>query len=169
MEVGLSMSDFDSYDFSKERPVNKYLEERMRDEQKLIAAIQQNEEKILLLHEKANSKFCLDRIYRYYHHSFKLYSLQEVTNEIFQLIEELNPNPRRMNKDFLDIIFEGTNHEFVIEDNNRWNLKARPIVEAFFHAKHILEMIVRYGLEAEDKERSGNSFWFTVLYIYNLR
>jgi len=111
-----------------------------------------------------------DPIYRYYHHSFKVYHVQYLTAEIVKLLEELRPEPNEpLNSLFMAIIGEGTNKTWNHEHNQAWSYHTRPMVEAFFHARHVLEMMAKYGKELDEPPQMLPSGWATVLYIYNLR
>ncbi len=112
-----------------------------------------------------------DGIYRYYHHSFKVfYNVQPMTLEIVEALKALAPG-RDLNPMFLRIVEEGTGKEFSKDFNEieRWQKEGRPVVEAFFHAKFFLEMAVKYGKELEYPPRSMPSGWAAFLYLYNLR
>ena len=109
-----------------------------------------------------------DGIYRFYHHSFKVYSLQATTSAIVAALELLAPN-RKLNEVFLEIVRDGTGKTFEREHNQRWLEVTRPIVEAFFHARYFLEMAVRYGTKLEQPPRLLLSGWAAFLYLYNLR
>jgi hypothetical protein len=88
-----------------------------------------------------------DGIYRYYHHSYKVFRLQDLTTEIVEALEAIAPG-RSLNPKFVEIVRHGTGKTFSIEDNRRWSEVTRPIVEAFFHARFFLQMAVRYGHES---------------------
>ena len=45
------------------------------------------------------------------------------------------------------IVSHGTGKKFVLDHNNRW-LRESPLVEAFFHARYMLEMAVKYRWDA---------------------
>lgn len=109
-----------------------------------------------------------DAIYRFYHHSFKVYSLQETTSAIVAALQSLAPD-RKLNESFLDIVRDGTGKTFEREHNRRWLEVTRPIVEAFFHARYFLEMAVRYGKELKQPPRQLPSGWAAFLHLYNLR
>jgi hypothetical protein len=109
-----------------------------------------------------------DGIYRFYHHSFKVYSLQETTSAIVAALLSLTPE-RSLNESFMQIVRDGTGKKFEREYNRRWPEVTRPIVEAFFHAKYFLEMAVRCGNELKDPPRQLPSGWAAFLYLYNLR
>lgn len=107
-------------------------------------------------------------LYRFYHHSFKVYPLQETTSAIVAALRALAPE-RPLNESFLAIVKEGTGKTFQPEHNRRWLEVTRPIVEAFFHARYFLETAVRYGTQLPQPARQLPSGWAAFLYLYNLR
>ena len=109
-----------------------------------------------------------DPIYRFYHHSFKVYSLQDQTTKIVKALQGLAPQIP-LNEQFLRIGAEGTGKIFQPEDNRNWEEVTRPILEAFFHAHYFLEMAVKYGRELKVPPQTLPSGWAAVLYLYNLR
>jgi hypothetical protein len=109
-----------------------------------------------------------DPIYRFYHQSFKAYQLQTRTLGIVEKLQALAPD-RPLNQWFEQIIREGTGKTFAMEDNKNWLCGARPILEAFFHARYFLEMAVKYGREMEYPPRTMPSGWAALLYLYDLR
>ena len=109
-----------------------------------------------------------DPIYRFYHQSFKVYSLQKKTLNIVTDLQALLPGAT-LNDWFVQIIKEGTGKTFVSEDNQNWLAVTRPIIEAFFHARYFLEMAVKYGRELDFPPRLLPSGWASFLYLYNLR
>ena len=109
-----------------------------------------------------------DPVYRLYHHSFKVYSLQETTAAIVAALQSLAPE-RTLNESFMAIVRDGTGKTFEREHNRRWLEVTRPIVEAFFHARYFLEMAARYGKQLKHPPRQLPSGWAAFLYLYNLR
>lgn len=112
-----------------------------------------------------------DPFYRFYHQSFKIYYLQKTTEKILELfrkigkaagIEDLNPQ-------FLDIITEGTGKTFDTSHNLEWSKHTRPILEAFFHAREMLNFCSKYGKSLSEAPNCLPSGWAAVLYLYNLR
>ena len=108
-----------------------------------------------------------DPIYRFYHHSFKVYSLQKQTKTIVDLLQKLSPESE-LNSWFLEIVEDGTGKEFRLEDNKQWSAVTRPILEAFFHARFFLEMGLRYG-SLESPPQILPSGYAALLYLYGLR
>jgi hypothetical protein len=109
-----------------------------------------------------------DCFYRFYHQSFKVYGLQKMTEEIVGVLTKLLPETP-LNADFSRIIQEGTGKKFDISHNQRWHEETRPILEAYFHAKTMLKLAIKYAKELETPPDILPSGWGTILYLYNLR
>jgi hypothetical protein len=109
-----------------------------------------------------------DGIYRLYHQSWKVYRLQGATTDMVEQLRALLPE-RPLNEWFLRIVSEGTGKEFEREHNARWLEVTRPIVEAFLHAKFMLEMAVKYGKTLEAPPCRLPNGWAAILYLYDLR
>jgi hypothetical protein len=108
-----------------------------------------------------------DPIYRFYHQSYKVFSLQSRTEQIVNTLAGLLPG-RPLNGRFLQIIGEGTGKKFSPAMNPAWEHHTRPILEAFFHARFFLEMAVRYA-DLPAPPNPLPSGWATLLYLYELR
>jgi hypothetical protein len=109
-----------------------------------------------------------DGIYRFYHHSYKVYGLQKFTSRILSTLRGLVPG-RPLNHDFEAIIKDGTNRAFEISHNRDWIRQTRPIIEAYFHAKYMLDMAIKYGQNMEAAPSLLPSGWAALLYLYNMR
>ena|ERR1700719_1825639 len=109
-----------------------------------------------------------DAIYRFYHHSFKVYSVQRTTEAIVRALETLRPG-KPLNDEFMEIVRNGTGKTFSSEVNRDWTRSTRPLIEAFFHARFFLEMVVKYGRAFDEPPTTLPSGWAAVLYLYNLR
>ncbi len=109
-----------------------------------------------------------DAFYRFYHQSFKVYHLQADTTEIVAALRALAPE-RSLHTSFEQIVREGTGKVFQNEHNQRWLLETRPILEAFFHARTMLELAIKYGRELDSAPVSMPSGWAALLYLYNSR
>ena len=111
-----------------------------------------------------------DGIYRFYHQSFKVYGLQNCTLGavgIFQSIAEATEN--RLCDWFEQIVADGTGKTFEPEHNQNWPEHTRPIVEAFFHARYFLEIMIKYGHEMESPPEMLPFGWAAILELYNQR
>lgn len=109
-----------------------------------------------------------DAIYRFYHHSFKVYGLQQQTQVIVDGLQALAPH-LPVNESLRTIVAEGTGKKWLPEHNERWLAETRPLVEAFFHARYFLEMACRYGRVLAEPPEVLPSGWAAFLYFYNLR
>jgi len=137
----------------------------------LLAAIKARLPELERLLEEVSSHWGYeDPVYRFYHQSFKVYGLQHTTMRIVNALRDLAPEGQQLCKEFEEIIKEGAGgEEFQPEHNKNWTHYTRPIVEAFFHAKFFLEMIVKYGREMEEAPDMLPSGWAAVLCLYDFR
>ncbi len=151
---------------------NPFLQARHDNNQALLTMLKAHLPELeKLLKEISGHWTYEDGIYRYYHHSFKVFDrLQPLALEIVAALKTLAPN-RELNPMFMRIVSEGTGKEWIVEFNEpeRWQQECRPIVEAFLHAKYFLEMAVKYGKELESPPKVMPSGWAAFLYLYNLR
>jgi hypothetical protein len=139
------------------------------DEERLLVAIKANRDILTSLLDRAKSHWGYeDAVYRFYHGSFKVYGIQQLTLEIVSALRALLPE-RELNKQFLEILSEGTGKVFTTAANADWNHLTRPLLEAFFHARYFLEMAVKYGQQLEEPTNVLPSGWAGLLYLYNLR
>ena len=144
-------------------------QDRARHEAQLLAVIKERLPELRELLAKAEGHWAgEDGFYRFYHQSFKVYGLQGTTKEMVSVLADLMPD-RRLNDWFQRIFDEGTGKEFAPEHNRRWLEETRPIVEAFFHARTMLEFAVRYGGELDCPPKLLPSGWAALLYLFNLR
>ena len=109
-----------------------------------------------------------DYFYRFYHHSFKAYGLQERTAKIVAALRALLPE-RELNADFQTIINEGTGKVFEMSHNQRWHAEVRPILEAHHHARTMLRFAIKSGEELAEPPQWLPSEWAAVLYLYGIR
>lgn len=109
-----------------------------------------------------------DPVYRFYHQSFKVARLHERTTAIVSALQKLMPEAK-LNMWFMEIIEQGTGHNFSHNDNMRWTKVYRPVLEAFFHARFMLEMAVKYGRSLDAAPEVLPSGWAALLYLYEIR
>lgn len=136
-----------------------------------------------LVHYKAVLKETLDHatgkwqyddlVYRFYHQSFKVFWIQSLTKSIVGFLNDIRPHKAKMDDWFLQIVAEGTGKEFNMDStNDHWLEETRPMMEAYFHAKFMLEMAVKYSEFADDPDFGVGmmeSGWAALLYLYGLR
>lgn len=120
-----------------------------------------------LLEESSDHWGFEDSVYRFYHHSFKVYALQQRTEAIVRELASLVPH-RPLHASFREIVDAGTGRRFTPEDNAHWTRVTRPILEAFFHARYFLEMAVRYAHLAELPNPLPSGY-AALLSLYGLR
>ena len=145
------------------------LEQQHKLSQQLLQNIKARLPELEKLLQEVSSHWHLeDRFYRFYHQSFKVYWLQQDTTRVVQALRSLLPK-RPLNTWFEKIVNEGTNKAFKNEHNRRWLAETRPILEAFFHARTMLEFAIQYGKELDAAPTTLPSGWAAVLYLYDLR
>ena len=153
-----------------ERVMSRYLEpeEQQQLERLLLERIKQRKAELQVLWEELNGHWAYeDSFYRFYHGSFKVYRVQSLTEKAVNFLRELLPE-RELNESFMAIIREGTGKEFEVAHNRAWLKHTRPILEAFTHARYMIEMAVRY-LELSEPPQPMPSGWAGLLYLYDLR
>jgi hypothetical protein len=141
---------------------------RRADMARLLQNIKARLPELEILLRKQDSRRWEDLFYRFYHQSFKVYALQENTAQLVAVLRSLLPD-RPLNKWFEQIVREGTGKEWQLAHNYRWLQETRPILEAFFHARTMLDLAVRSGNELQEAQESLPSAWAAVLYLFNLR
>jgi hypothetical protein len=110
-----------------------------------------------------------DGVYRFYHGSFKVFFIQDDVKDALKLIKEIGGASDPPNEWFCRIVKEGTAHPLNDQTNANWLQETRPILEAFWHTKYFLAMMVKYGKELESAPRQLPYGWAAVLYLFELR
>jgi hypothetical protein len=110
-----------------------------------------------------------DFLYRFWHHSMKVYGLQDYTARIVAALVELAPDACALHPWFVEITTAGTGKTFALAHNKDWLVHTRPIVEAFFHARSMLAAAVKYGHELERAPQLLPSGWAMLLELYQIR
>ena len=137
--------------------------------QALLASIKANLPALEKLLAECNAEWGADdALYRFYHQSFEVYLVQSLTLKVVQALQTLTPD-RPLNRWFMQIVAEGSDKKFRFEDNQRWLEVTRPIIEAFFHARHFLTVAVQSAHELREPPTLLPANWATVLYLYGLR
>jgi len=153
-----------------ERVMSRYLkpEEQQRLERLLLERLKRRKAELQTLWEELNGHWGYeDGFYRFYHNSFKVYRVQSLTEKAVKFLHELLPE-RELNLSFVAIIREGTGKKFEPAHNREWLKHTRPILEAFAHARYMIEMAVRYaGLPGPPQPLPSG--WAGLLYLYHLR
>jgi hypothetical protein len=143
------------------------LQKRLHKDQRLLDAIKNKRLEL----EDLRSQFTLiyeDGLYRFYHGSFKVYSLQTTTLRavaIFKSIAEATDN--NLCGSFNPCEW----HWSRIRDGTQCGLAAAysPFVEAFLHTKYFLEMMIKYGKGMESAQAMLPDGWAAIFELYNQR
>ena len=144
--------------------------ERRRYDTELLAKIHEHLDELKALRDSCDSHWVgEDAVYRFWHRSFKVYGLQDVTLRIVGKLKALCPHNSSLNPWFVDIIDVGTGKSFEPAHNQAWVENTRPIVDAYFHARFMLDMVVKYGQELDEAPNVLPSGWATVLELYQIR
>jgi hypothetical protein len=155
--------------FNLNQKQSEYLQKRLEKERALLDAIKANVIELDEVFVSFGYQY-EDGVYRFYHQSFKVYSLQDCTLKAvrtFRSIGEATGN--RLCDWFEQIVADGTGAEFDAEHNRGWPGHTRPIVEAFLHARYFLEMMIKYGRELESPPEFLPFGWAAILELYNQR
>jgi hypothetical protein len=137
---------------------------------KLLTDVKAKMSELLELQKTCNSEWGgEDGVYRFYHHSFKVYLLQGLTNKIVALLRSFCPEGKPLNIMFEDIITAGTGYKWDRSHNLAWVAHTRPIVDAYLHAKWVLDTMIKYGQELGEAPSLLPTGWAVVLYLYNMR
>jgi hypothetical protein len=121
-----------------------------------------------------------EAVYRYYHRSFKVYAIQDHTEAILGGFEELGAHLQiegsgfvevnlELNSDFLNIVRAGTGIVFERSHNLGWPAHTLPQLQAYWHAKYMLVMMIKYAKQLEVPPDVVPYGWASVLRLYNLR
>jgi len=141
----------------------------MRPDEVLLQGIKAHLPELEELHKEVTSHWEEeDAVYRCYHGSFKVYATRGCTKRTVAMLQELGDG-LELNRDFLDIIEAGTDIKFEHAHNAEWDKHTLPQLQAFWHAKYMLEQMIKYGKKLESAPDMLPSGWASVLYLYNLR
>ncbi len=144
------------------------LAEHERLERLLLARLKEQKAALKKMLDHLGSHWIYeDGFYRFYHASYKVYGIQQATMSAVQLLRTLLPE-RKLNLSFEKIISEGTGKEFEMAHNENWEAHTRPMLEAFSHAKFMMEMAVRYA-DVSEPPRPLPSGYAALLYLFDLR
>jgi hypothetical protein len=111
-----------------------------------------------------------DGVYRFYHGSNKVFFLQDPVKAAFTLIKEIGGEGDPPNFEYARIVEAGTGHDFQGErTNTNWNAETKPILEAFWHTKYFVNMMVKYAGKLETVEMPLDYGIAAVLYLFELR
>lgn len=110
----------------------------------------------------------VEMIYRFWHQSFKVFYLQSHTVRIDEMFKELCPPGAELSPWFRELIDEGTGLVFDLSMNDTWSRSVRPIVDAFLHARFLLDRVREVTME-DATARIISYPYATVLELFSLR
>ena len=110
-----------------------------------------------------------DGVYRFYHGSNKVFFLQDPVKAAYALIKEIGGESDPPNFEYARIVEAGTAHQFSATTNENWEAEIKPILEAFWHTKYFINMMVKYAKELETVEMLVQPGMAAVLYLFELR
>jgi hypothetical protein len=146
------------------------VDDRHRADTQLLANIKRDLPSLTTLADRAKDHWAEeDLVYRFWHRSFKVYGIQDLTLRIVGALEAIATDNCELDARFRLIIDEGTGKTFEYEHNQRWLTETRPILEAFWHADYMLRMAVRYGQELDEAPDLLPSGWAALLCLYGIR
>src|SRR6266849_2308753 len=143
--------------------ISEWVQSRVQKDQALLEVIRANLPQLESLLADFLDEY-EDGIYRFYHQSFKVYSLQDHTLRAIEVFKTIAKSTNsQLCGSFEAIVASGTGVQFAIDHNKDWMLHTRPIVEAFFHAKYFLEMTVGVVGEMDSAPTILPSGWAAIL------
>ncbi len=101
-----------------------------------------------------------DGVYRFYHGSYKVFYLQDPVKRAFALIKEIGGEADPPHFGYARIVEAGTAHDFQEErTNGNWDVETKPILEAFWHTKYFIKMMVKYAKELKTVRCRSITAW----------
>jgi len=141
----------------------------LQKNQMLLDRIKAAKPKMLELCAHADREFgAPDLFYRFYHQSFKVYRIQNLTVEMRALFEQLAAG-EKLNPWYLQIVEEGTSKDFDLSHNSEWLKHTRPMLEAYFHSMMFVEQMLWCAENMEKAESLLPSPWAAVLTLFEMR
>lgn len=140
---------------------------------------QRREELLLVLPERlrthapalrdivGNSDSFTDSFYRLYHHSFKVYRLQDWIGRAVLILAAIAPE-RQLNSDYSDIVRQALSEPWELAHNFAWAEKTRPIVEAAFHTRQFVQATLAVSAD-KSVPNMLSADWAITLYLWGLR
>jgi hypothetical protein len=155
--------------FDLNRQPSEHLQKRLQKDAELLDTIKGKLLELERLHAAFQGMY-EDGVYRFYHHSFKVYQLQDFTLKAIEAFREIGKaTDNELCAWLRQIVDAGTGKEWEPDHNRNWLLHTRPIVEAFLHAKYFLEMMIKCGRELDSAPTVLPFGWAAILELYNQR
>lgn len=111
-----------------------------------------------------------DSLYRFYHHSFKMYNIQTATLAIVTALKTLDPKETPyFDESFEKLIADGTGREWERWHNKCWNQFGNAMFLAYFHAEAVLLSLLRSAETLDHSPIMLPSPWALCLEVFCLR
>src|ERR1700676_3938422 len=94
-----------------------------------------------------------DGVYRLYHGSYKVFDLHDPVKAAFKLIKKIEVDSDPPYSECARIVEAGTKHQFSATTNENWEAETKPILEAFWHTKYFINMMVNKRGDGEEGAR----------------
>jgi hypothetical protein len=101
--------------------------------------------------------------------SYKVFDLQDPVESAFKLINEIGDESDPPYSEYVQIVEAGTTNKFSATTNENWEAETKPILEAFWHTKYFINMMVKYAEDFEKVEMPTRPGMAEVLYLFELR
>src|SRR5688572_2553392 len=123
-------------------------------------------ERLLAVYKKEEP----DLVYRFYHQSYKVFIMVELTRQVVNLFHRLAPDSAKLNDWYALITTEALSKEFDPDKTNSiWLAETLPVLQGYWHSKYFLEQMLVAAEELDEAPEILPSGWAAVLYLYNLR
>ena len=137
---------------------------------KLLAAIKAALPELVKLRDQCANRVDEDAAYRFYHQSNKLYGRCQIyTEDIVAKLRSLAQDPSAPLDPYFEEIIRDGKQNWDEAHNQEWTRHARPILEAFFHARYFLDMMIAYAHELDEPPGLLGYGWAAILTLYGLR
>jgi len=111
-----------------------------------------------------------DAVYRFYHQSNKVYGRCQIyTEDIVAKLRSLATDPSAPLDLYFEEIVRDGKQNWDISHNQEWTKHTRPILEAFFHARYFLDVMIAYAHELDEPPGLMGYGWAAILTLYGLR
>jgi hypothetical protein len=148
----------------------KSLAERERLERILLSKMKKHAADLQNVLTEANDDWGYeDGIYRFYYQSFKVFAMQNYTEQLVNALRSVAPEQQQSCAFFEQVCRSGLGREFKPEDNDHWIEVTAPIVQAFLHARYFVEMAVKYAAILDEPPQPMPSGWAALLCLYEIR